>query len=60
MDSVDERKSQARSWLYALLSRVESCDNVIGKRSEMGNTTQLNFIWDTPIQLHKMDVNKDE
>jgi hypothetical protein len=49
MDSdLEHRKSQARAWLFDWLSKIETCDNVIGEKTEMGNVEKLTFIFNTP------------
>lgn len=48
--TLEERKSHLRSWLYQMLAKLETCDNVIANRSEMGNTDKIIVIWDKELK----------
>jgi hypothetical protein len=47
-NDLEKRKSQSRAWLFELLSKIETCNNVIGEKSVMGNVEKLTFIFNTP------------
>jgi hypothetical protein len=46
-NDIEKRKSQARSWLFDWLSKIETCDNIIGEKSEMGNVEKVTLLFNT-------------
>jgi hypothetical protein len=41
MNLNDKDKAQIRSWIYELLARIETCDDVEGEKSKQGSDTVI-------------------
>lgn len=47
-NDIEKRKSQARSWLFDWLGKIETCDNIIGEKTEMGNMEKVTLLFNVP------------